>query len=139
MEEAEGDATMSAKEINEALYGRKSRDKLGVRTDAKGREDRTYMNIVFHSKHEMEVYRDYVLPNEHIGIFRDVRRQVKYDLHAVTPGGFKVKIATWKADFVALDREGKTVVMDAKGYPTEIYRRSKKHFEAEYGLRILEL
>lgn len=30
------------------------------------------------------------------------------------------------------------VVEDCKGFKTEIYLRSKKHFEAQYGIRIRE-
>lgn len=128
---------MSAKEITEALYGKRS--KYGVDNSAKGVESRTFQNIVFHSKREMECYRDYVLPNVNIGIFENLRFQVRYTLHATTPGGMAVKVGDYIADFVVTDRQGKPIVIDAKGHATALYTWKKKHFEAEYGLRILEV
>jgi hypothetical protein len=128
---------VSTKEINAALYG--TRSKYGVDQSAKGKEARTYQNIVYHSKHEMEVYRDYVLPNEHVGVFTNVRRQVPFILHAVSPGGFKVRVGVYKADFVATDRNGKPVIIDAKGMATPVYKLKRAIFEVEYGLRIMEL
>ena len=125
------------KEINASLYGRRS--KYGVDTTAKGREARTYQGITFHSKHEMEVYRDYVLPNLNIGVFENLKFQVRYELHAHTPPGWPVKVGTYIADFVATDRQGKPVIMDAKGYRTAEYKLKKAIFEAEYQLRIMEL
>lgn len=123
--------------IERALYP--SRSKYNVDQSAAGKEARTYQGITFHSKREMEVYRDYVLPNVHVGLFSNLRLQVRYPLHVTTPGGLQVKVGTYIADFVATNREGRPVIMDAKGKRTELYSRSRKHFEAQYGLRIIEL
>jgi hypothetical protein len=128
---------MSAKEINDALYGRRS--KFNVDQSAKGKEARTYDGITFHSKHEMEVYRDWVKPQVAIGIFHALRFQVRFDLHARTPGGFEVKVGTYVADFTVLDRENKLHVIDAKGCVTPVYKLKRNIFEAEYGIRITEL
>lgn len=131
---------MSRSEIDSAIAGMDSRkSKYGVDISAKGKEARTYEGIVYHSKREMEVYRDWIVPQMNVGIIRHVRRQVPFDLHVTTPGGFRVKIGTYKADWTALDRQDKLLILEAKGKPTALYERTKKHFEAEYGLRITEL
>jgi hypothetical protein len=136
--ELNNDAT--AEEISTAIYGSyKWKSKYGVDTSAKGKESRTYQNIVYHSKHEMEVYRDWVEPQIHIGILSNVHRQVPFILHAVSPGGFKVRVGVYKADFVATSRDGKPVIIDAKGMATPVYKLKRAIFEVEYGLRILEL
>src|SRR5688572_10291433 len=131
---------MSKAEIDSAIGAMDSRkNKYGVDLSGKGKEARTYQGIVYHSKREMEVYRDWVEPQEHMGIIANVRRQVPFDLHVTTPGGFSVKIGTYKADWTAHDRQGKLLILEAKGKATPLYERTKKHFEAEYGLRITEL
>lgn len=130
---------MSTKEINDALYGPQTRSKFNVDHSAKGKEDRTLDGIVFDSVHEKNVYASYVKPNVNIGVFRDLRFQVPFDLNVTAPGGFKVKIGRYVADFTALDRAGKLVVIEAKGHETPLWKRTRKHFEAEYGLRIMVL
>ena len=127
------------KEIAEALYGSKKRSKYGIDQSAKGKEDRTWDNIVFDSVHEMKVYRDYVKPNVNAGIFRKLVMQQRYELIVETPTGIPVKIGTYIADFVVIDLQGKIQVLEAKGFKTPLYKRSRRHFEAQYGLRILEL
>lgn len=131
---------MSREEINKAIYGMdKRKSKYGVDTSEKGKEDRTYDGIVFDSVHEMKAYRDWVKPNVNIGLFHDLRFQVKFDLHVPTPNGFRVKVGTYVADWTALDRENRLNVIEAKGHQTPLYKRNKRHFEAQYGLRIIEL
>lgn len=55
------------------------------------------------------------------------------------------QIATWACDFEyeellgePVDGRWQRVVEDCKGMRTEIYQRSKKHFEAQYGITITE-
>ena len=135
-----GYTTPTQEEINQALYagqGRKS--KYNVDHSAKGKEERTLDGRVFDSKRELEVYRDYVKPNVNIGVFRDLRFQVPFDLNVAAPGGFKVKIGSYRADFCMFDRAGKLVVIEAKGHETPLWKRTRKHFEVEYGLRIMTL
>ena len=129
----------TAKEIQDSLYPQRRRSKYNVDQSAKGKEDRTCDNIPFASVHEMEVYRDYIKPQVAAGLFRDLKFQVPFDLHVTNPGGFKVKVGTYKADFTAQDRSGRLLVIEAKGMATPLYKRNRKHVEAEYGLRILEL
>lgn len=131
---------MSKTEIDAAISGMDGKkSKYGVDQSARGKEDRTADGITFHSKHEMRVWLDYVKPNVAIGVFTNLHFQVPFDLHAISPGGFKVKVGKYIADFVATSREGKTVIVEAKGHSTPLWKRNRRHFEAEYGLRIMEL
>lgn len=129
------DATQS--EIHDALYGKRS--KFNVDQSAKGREARTYDGITFHSVHECEVYRDWIKPQLNAGLIKNLEFQVKFALNVKTPTGFTVKVADYVADFTANDRQGKLLVLEAKGKATETYKLKKKIFEATYGIRITEL
>jgi Protein of unknown function (DUF1064). len=131
---------MSKAEIDAAIAGMNAkRSKYGVDTSAKGKEARTYKGILYASKHEMEVFRDWVEPQERMGLITNVQRQVGFDLHAATPGGFSVKVGVYKADWTAQDRQGRLLVIEAKGMATPLWKRNLAHFEAEYGLRITVL
>lgn len=101
-------------------------------------EDRTWNGIVFDSKHEMSEWIKFE-SLEKAGAITELQRQVQFDLHAVTPGGMKVKITSYTADITCKDRAGKLCIYDPKGYRTPRYTLIKKWFEAEYGLRIVEL
>jgi hypothetical protein len=127
-------------EINRALYGQDRRkSKYGVDLSDKGKEDRTCDNIVFDSVHEMKVYRDYVKPNVNAGIFRNLAMQMHFTLIVRTPLGKDVTIGTYIADFVYEDHRGEMVILEAKGFRTPLYKRSRKHFETQSGKRIIEL
>jgi hypothetical protein len=118
------------------------KSKYGVKMDAKGREDRTWDNIVFDSKREMLVYRDHVKQNIVCGIYRvnpELWFQVPYELCVARIDGTLVCIGKYVADFVVMDTRGQIVVIDAKGAATPLYKWKKKHFEAQYGMRITEL
>lgn len=128
---------MSKAEIHDALYPRRS--KFNVDQSAKGKEARTFDGITFHSVHEMEVYRDWIKPQLNAGLIKNLEFQVKFALNVKTPTGFTVKVGTYIADFTALDRQGKLLILEAKGKPTDLYLLKKAIFEATYGMRILEL
>lgn len=66
------------------------------------------------------------------GEISGLRRQVPFPLHV---NG--VVIGKYVADFVYY-RGDRQVVDDAKGVPTQLYKWKKKHFQAEYGISILE-
>lgn len=80
------------------------------------------------------------------GSIRNLRRQVRYPLHATRADGLKVKIGAYVADFVYErrraagsmaasikgDAEWFEVVEDAKGHRTDTYKWKKHHFEVEY-------
>lgn len=70
------------------------------------------------------------------GTLRNLRRQVRYPLHAIRPDGLKVKIGAYVADFV-YERCIKPsiwteIIEDAKGHRTDTYKWKAKHFAAEY-------
>lgn len=50
-----------------------------------------------------------------------------------------VHIANYKADFVYIDSQGKTVVEDTKGFLTKEYRLKKKLVKAIHGVDIVEV
>jgi hypothetical protein len=89
------------------------------------------------------------------GKIRNLRRQIRYDLHVVRPDGLKEKIGTWAADHVydepvAIGPDDPRfatggawawveVVEDVKGHPEDLYLWKKKHVQAEYGFQIREV
>lgn len=46
---------------------------------------------------------------------------------------------TYVADFVYKDQSGKTVVEDAKGFRTDVFRIKKKLMLSIYGIRVIEV
>lgn len=84
---------------------------------------------------------------------RNLRRQVAYPLHVINRDGLKVKIGSWKADFVYEERHAQNVgetgeawgwelvVEDVKpsgGHREDLYLWKALHVEAEYGITIRE-
>ncbi len=103
------------------------------------KEDRTCDGIVFMSKHEMEQYL-YMKALERSGVWKELRRQVRFPLHATNTKGESAVISHYVADFTVIDREDQLGIYDAKGHRTAAYRIAKKWFEWEYWpLRIVEL
>lgn len=100
----------------------------------------------------------FLLNEQDAGRISRLRRQVRYALNVRRPDGLNETIATYICDFEYYDTTapgvGKVVedpiggekltlhsvlvVEDCKGFKTEMYLRSKKHFEAQYGIRIKE-
>lgn len=76
---------------------------------------------------------------EKSGDIRNLRRQVRFDLHADGPFGVK-KIGSWVADFTYMDMIlHDAVAEDVKSPATAknaLFRWKRKHFEAEYGVKI---
>lgn len=73
---------------------------------------------------------------EQAGVISNLRRQVKYELHAL--GGLKV--CTYIADHV-YEQDGLTVVEDTKSPVTAknpVYRLKKRWMKAEHGIEIRE-
>lgn len=90
--------------------------------------------IMFDSAREAKWYRAYKTL-ERVGRIRDLRLQVPYDLHVNDQ-----VVCRYVADFVYTDTEtGERVVVDAKGFRTAIYKRSKRMMKAEYGIVIKEV
>jgi hypothetical protein len=74
-----------------------------------------------------------------------LERQVHYALHTVAMGRAPApdvhveRVGFYVADFVYHDASGVLVVEDVKGFPTDLYRWKKRHFELEYGVTITEI
>ncbi len=98
------------------------------------KEDRTWNNIVFQSRHEMLEYIPFTIL-EKSGIIYDLKRQVPYDL--IVNGKLT---GHYIADWTCIDADGRLSVYDAKGYRDKYYKFKKKVWEACYpSLRIIEL
>lgn len=94
---------------------------------------RTEVNgMTFASKREARRYQDLLLL-ERAGEISDLRTQVR--LPVVVNG---MQVCVFVADFVYLERDGKQVVEDSKGFRTQLYRLKKKLVKAALGIDILE-
>lgn len=68
----------------------------------------------------------------------ELELQPVFPLQVPVPGGCAQWVGNYVADFSYQTREGR-VVEDVKGVKTPLYRWKKKHVEAQYGIRIIEL
>jgi len=91
----------------------------------------------FRSKKEADRYKELLLLVQS-GDIRDLRLQVRYDLHSI--GG--EKITRYDADFVYFDHDGKQIVEDVKGQRRgqgwDLYVLKKKWMKAEHNIDIVE-
>lgn len=91
---------------------------------------------VFDSKREYRYYRKLLLRLK-TGEIGQLERQVKYVLIEAQEGQRKCEY--W-ADFRWIETAtGETVVCDAKGMKTEVYKIKKKLMKERYGITILEV
>lgn len=115
----------------------------------------TVDGIQFDSKREAARYRELKLL-ERAGVISFLQRQTKFQLipdqHAPSnaiytkgprkgqrkPGKLLEHECSYIADFCYI-RNGETVVEDAKGYRTEVYRIKKKLMLERYGIQIKEV
>lgn len=74
------------------------------------------------------------------GVISDLQCQVKYELipSQRVDGRVVEKACTYIADFV-YQKDGQTVVEDAKGHKTEVYKIKKKLMLYVHGIRITEV
>lgn len=72
---------------------------------------------------------------ERMGEIKLLELQKPFVLHA--PNG--TTIGKYLADFVYQDKHGETVVEDAKGFATDLYKWKRKHVFAEYNIEISEV
>jgi hypothetical protein len=106
----------------------KRRNKYGAKPTVVG-------DLWFASKHEARVYNELQLL-EKAGQISKLQRQVPYVLRA--EGG--AVVGRYIADFAYYDNTADTFcVADAKGVRTELYKWKKRHFEAEFGIKIVEM
>ena len=115
----------------------------------------TVDGIQFDSKREAARYQELKLL-ERVGVISFLQRQTKFQLipdqHAPSnaiytkgprkgqrkPGKLLEHECSYIADFCYI-RNGETVVEDAKGYRTEVYRIKKKLMLERYGIQIKEV
>ena len=96
--------------------------------------------IKFDSKKEAKRY--LVLKEmEKNGEISDLKRQVPYELipKQKTHEGKAVRSCEYKADFVYLNKEGRTVVEDVKGFKTPDYKIKWKLMLHRYGIEVKEV
>lgn len=93
----------------------------------------TIDGIKFDSRHEANRWCELKLM-ERSGLISDLRRQVKFVLIAKSDHGRAIH---YIADFT-YHQDGKTVIEDAKGFKTAVYKL-KKRMMAEMGLEIVEV
>lgn len=92
----------------------------------------TVDNIVFASKREAARYTELKMLFR-AGKIRNLELQPKFILHAY--GGEVV--GKYIADFAYFEGESR-IIEDVKGVRTPLYRRNKRHVEAEYKVKIRE-
>lgn len=94
---------------------------------------------VFDSQHECQRYCELRLM-QRAGVISGLECQKRYELIPVQRVDGKVveKACTYIADF-AYQQDGKTVVEDAKGCKTEVYRIKRKLMLHVHGIRIVEV
>ena len=93
----------------------------------------------FSSILEARRYRELVIM-QRSGAITDLKTQVAYVLcPSVVIAGRKRRSMSYIADFVYKDDEGKTVVEDAKGVLTPVYKRKRHLMMHVHGIKINEI
>lgn len=90
-------------------------------------------NIVFDSKREALRYSELKMLLR-CGTIKDLELQPVYEL-AVNGR----RIGEYRADFRYKALDGKQAIEDSKGMRTPLYKWKKKHCEAQYNIRIIEV
>lgn len=100
----------------------------------------TIDGIMFDSIREAERWQELRLL-ERAGEIKCLSRQVKFELipKMKTRTGKTVYGESYIADFVYLDKEGRQVIEDAKGYRTDVYKIKRKQMLWLYGIEIQEV
>lgn len=97
--------------------------------------------ITFASKHEGRRYIE-LKYLQRIGEISDLQLQRRFTLIGAQKdenGKVIERPLTYVADFVYKDNKGKTVVEDAKGTLTDVYKIKRKLMLSIYGLRVQEV
>jgi hypothetical protein len=96
----------------------------------------TFVNgLRFASKAEAKRYAE-LLILENAGKITHLGVQPKFLLR-VSAGGFP--LGNYVADFEYVADDGQHIVEDVKGFKTPLYKWKKKHAEAQYGIKIVEI
>lgn len=96
---------------------------------------KTVDGIEHDSKHEAERWMELQML-QRAGEIANLRRQVPFELIPKQEGE---RACNYIADFVYLDKSGKTVVEDAKGVRTDVYKIKKKLMLWRYDICIKEV
>jgi len=94
-------------------------------------------NITFDSKLEAKRYGELKLL-EKAGEISELQLQQKFPLVTLTRQKTIALIGRYIADFTYQDG-GNLTVEDTKGMATPLYKWKRKHFEAQYGIKITEI
>lgn len=97
--------------------------------------------ITFDSKLESRKYIE-LKQLEKAGYIKDLKLQVRFELQEkYVKNGKTVRAINYIADFVYFDiKKGKKIVVDTKGFRTDVYKIKKKIFEYKYpDLEIIEV
>lgn len=71
---------------------------------------------------------------ERQGLIKDIKLQTRFELQPKYKKNNKtIRAINYIADFTYFDvNKGKTIIVDTKGYRTEVYKLKKKIFEYKY-------
>ena len=106
-----------------------------------GNEKTEVDGIKFASRHEAKRYVE-LKYMERAGLIKNLQFQRVYTLIGTQKdkaGNVLERPVKYIADFVYKDKDGKTVVEDAKGVRTDVYRIKRKLMLSIYGIRIQEV
>ncbi len=96
---------------------------------SKYRSKKTWVDgICFDSKKEAAYYTSLQLLMK-IGEIKGFCRQPEFVL---TEGNEKDRAITYKADFIVFHNDGRTEIIDVKGYESEQWKRTAKQFRLKY-------
>jgi len=109
-----------------------------VDTSEAGKAARTVDGRLFASKREAARYRDLALAAK-AGQIVDLECQVPYVLHAPDGTAIGKYVADFRYRMQMAFGNWATIVEDAKGAKTDLYKWKKKHTEAEYQTEIWEV
>jgi hypothetical protein len=112
---------------------KKSRSKFNVDQSKKGKQNRTYNDILFDSELEMKYYRDVICVGLENGSIKKCECQVKYELQPKYKYNDKNILAiNYVADFVITYKDNSVIVWDVKGLADATAKLKKKMFHFKY-------
>lgn len=124
--------------LNEKQYRELFSKSLDYKINKYKNKKITIDNITFDSKKESLRYQQLKLL-EQAGVISNLELQKKFILQdKFELNGKKYREISYVADFVYI-QDGETVVEDAKGFKTEVYKLKKKMFMYKYKMEIKEI
>lgn len=115
------------------------RDKFRREMGENGKEKRTFGEILFDSEMELKFYRDHLLPMKDRGEVVSIILQPKFILQdKFTKYGKNVLPIYYVGDFEVVYSDGRDIVYDVKGLPTEGAKLKRKMFDKRYPDKVLQ-